>query len=221
MVILFRVSLQAHSVWYLKLIFCSLEERVPRWVNDSNLTHFTPPNMYESTLDPGRERFSVVNLFVLYHRLYEAHFLPAHLTSALLAEVLYGAILGPAIVSTHPLLLWSFSFCGTLRLIGFLGTAVFMYFYESYHLVCVRNREDEMKRAGLWESMQGNFTYRSWKKNWFDYVALPVNGTLYGTLPAVVAEFSHFFTDRLVYHVSAKPKLLKIVERVEKIVQIA
>ena len=178
--------------------------------------------MYESSLDPSRSRFSIVNLFFLYHRLYEAHFLPAHLTVALLAEVLYGAIVGAnKATGTHPLLLWSFSFCGTLRLIGFLGTNVFMYLYESYHLACVRSREDEMKQAGLWEDMQGSFTYRSWRKNWFDYCALPVNGTLYGTIPAVVAEFSHFFTDRLVYHVSAKPKLLKLVERVEKAVQLA
>ena len=178
--------------------------------------------MYESSLDPSRARFSIINLIFLYHRLYEAHFLPAHLTVALLAEVLYGSIIGPSAASnTNPLLLWSFSFCGTLRIVGFIGTNIFMYLYESYHLACVRSREDEMKQAGLWENMQGSFTYRTWRKNWSDYVALPVNGALYGTLPAVVAEFCHFYTNRLVYHVSAKPKLLKIVERVEKVIQLA
>ena len=191
-------------------------------MNDSNLKHFTPPNTYETPIDSSSLRFSYTNLVFLYHRLYEAHFLPAHLTSALLAEVLYGAILGPAATkSTNELLLWSFSFCGTLRFIGFVATAFFMYLYESYHLVCVRNREDEMKRAGLYEDMQDSFSYRSWKKNWFDYVALPVNGTLYGTAPAVVAEFSHLLTDRIVYQVSAKPKLLKLVESVERAVHLA
>jgi hypothetical protein len=151
--------------------------------------------------------------------MYEAHFLPAHLTAALLAEVIFTARVGPS--SIHPMLLWAFSFCGTLRFIGFVATAAFVYFYESYHAVCVRNREDEMKQAGLWEGMQENFSYRSFKKNWFDYCALPINGTLYGTAPAVVAEFSHLFTDKLVYHVSAKPQLKKLLDKMENAVSLA
>ena len=110
--------------------------------------------------------------------MYEAHFLPSHLTVALLAEVIYGAVVGAnRSTSTHPFLLWSFSFCGTLRLIGFVATGIFMYLYEAYHLACVRAREDEMKRVGLYDNMQENFSYRSFRKNWFDYCALPVNGT--------------------------------------------
>ena len=203
----------------IRLTVYSPEDRIPRWVNDSNLHHFTPPNTHESALDPSQARFSVLNLIALYHRLYEAHFLPAHVTAALLAEVIYTAKFGPSEI--HPMLLWAFSFCGTLRLIGFLATAVFMYFYESYHLTCVRNREAEMKQAGLYDDMLGSFSYRSLRKNWFDYVALPVNGTLYGTAPAIVAEFSHFFTDRLVYQVSAKPQLKKLVDRVERVIALA
>ena len=154
--------------------------------------------------------------------MYEAHFLPSHLTVALLAEVIYGAVIGAnRSTSTHPFLLWSFSFCGTLRLIGFAATGIFMYLYESYHLASVRAREDEMKRVGLYDTMQENFSYRSFRKNWFDYCALPVNGTLYGTIPAVVAEFCHLWTEKLTYHVSAKPKLLKMVYSVERAIRLA
>ena len=190
----------------------SPEERVPKWVNDSNLKHFTPPNLYEQSTEPTRSRFSLFKLAILYTRLYEAHFLPAHLTAALVSGLIFSAYIPAS--TTHPLLVWALSFCGTLRFIGFCGTGLFIYLYESYHSVCVRNREDEMKRVGLWEDMQGGFAHRSWRKNWSDYVAIPVNGTLFGTVPAVVAEVCHLWTDQLVYTVSAKPQLKRLAERV-------
>lgn len=115
-------------------------------------------------------------------------------------------------------MLWSFGFCATLRIVGFLATDAFLLFYEVYHRLCVKEREAEMKRAGLWEDMQDGFAHRSWKQNWTDYVALPVNGTLYGTAPAVAANFAHFWTDRLTYTVSAKPQLKRLAE---KIIQLA
>ncbi|MCJ1478071.1 hypothetical protein MMC13_006746 [Lambiella insularis] len=186
-------------------------DRVPRWVNDSNLTHFTPPNIYED-VNQSRTSFSKLNLIILFHRLYEAHFLPSHLTVALFSAVLYTAYI-PAVI-THPLLLWSFGFNGTLRLIGFILFSFFLFLYEGYHQLCVRTREDEMKRAGLWDRMQGGFSYRSWKRNFVDYCLLPVTGTMFGTIPAVMAEISHFWTDQLVYTVSAKPQLKREAEKV-------
>ena len=186
------------------------EDRVPRWVNDSNLTHFTPPNLYESDR-PRPTKFNKVNLFLVYHRLFEAHFLPLHLAIALISGIAYGAAVPPTV--TNPLLLWSLGFCGTVRFIGFCGTCLFLYLYESYHSVCVKNREDEMKRAGLWEDMQEGFAHRSWKKNFTDYCAIPVNGILFAAAPALVAEISHFWTDQLVYTVSAKPQLKRVAEK--------
>ena len=70
-----------------------------------------------------------------------------------------------------------------------------------------------MKRAGLWDRMQGGFSYRTWKRNFIDYCLMPVTGTMYGTIPAVVAEISHFWTDQLVYTVSAKPQLNREAEK--------
>lgn len=88
---------------------------------------------------------------------------------------------------------------------------LYMILYESFHAVAVRSREDEMKRAGLYEDMQGEFSHRHWRRNWIDYTCLPLTGTLYGTIPGVMAELSHLFTDRLVYTVSAKPLLQRRV----------
>ena len=222
---------------------------MPRWVADSSLKHFTPPNVAERSASPTRRasadsaaalpaerlplepaRFHLPNLLLLYHRLYEAHFLPAHLTVALLSAVLYTSVhappqpAGPSQYPTpaYPLLLWSFSFTGTLRLLGFVGTAGFIRLYERYHAACVRAREDEMRAAGLWADMA--FAHRSLRENWTDYVALPLNGVLFGTAPAVVAGICHLWTDRLVYTVSAKPlkKLASGVKGVaERVAQLA
>ena len=143
---------------------------------------------------------------MLYHRLYEAHFLPTHLSIALLSAVIYTAFV-PAVV-THPALLAVFSFCGTLRFIGMFLTGCYLYLYESYHQVCIRYREDEMKRAGLYDDMaaQDSFTHRHWKTNWSDYCCLPITGLLFATIPAVVVSIKHFYTDKMVYTVSAKPQ---------------
>ncbi|MCJ1389691.1 hypothetical protein MMC18_002548 [Xylographa bjoerkii] len=186
-------------------------DRVPRWVNDSNLTHFTPPNIYEDINQP-RTSFSKINLIILFHRLFEAHFLPSHLTIALVSAVLYSTLVPP--ILTHRWLLWSFGFNATMRLIGFCLFSFYLFLYESYHQLCVRTREDEMKRAGLWDRMQGGFTHRTWKRNFIDYCLMPVTGTMFGTIPAVMAEISHFWTDQLVYTVSAKPQLNREIEKV-------
>lgn len=185
-------------------------DRVPRWVKDSNLTHFTPPNLYEDSRGP-RPSFGRLNLIILFHRLFEAHFLPTHLTIALLSAIIYSACV-PA-DATNPYLQWSFGFNGTLRLIGLILTVCYVYLYEGYHRICVRTREDEMKRVGLWERMPDGFSHRSWRRNLIDYSLMPVTGALFGTIPAMVAEICHFWTDRLVYTVSAKPLLKKVVEK--------
>jgi hypothetical protein len=52
------------------------------------------------------------------------------------------------------------------------------------------------------------FSYRRWW-HWrclAERVAFPVAGTIYGAIPAMQAEISHFWTERLVYRVSGKPR---------------
>lgn len=86
----------------------------------------------------------------------------------------------------------------------------FFWLYETYHYTCVKAREDEMRRAGLYEQMQGGFTYRHWRWNILDYFMFPISGTVFGSIPAIVAEMCHFYTSRLTYRVSKKPQLLRV-----------
>jgi hypothetical protein len=100
-----------------------------------------------------------------------------------------------------------------LRFIGFCLFNVYIFRYETYHKVCVRSREEEMKRAGLYDQMIGGFSHRTWKKNWIDYTCLPITGTLFGTIPGAFAELCHLFTDKLVYTVSLKPQLNRTADK--------
>jgi hypothetical protein len=150
--------------------------------------------------------YDTLNLLILFHRLFEAHFLPTHLTILLVSTTIYSA-LTPA-SQIHPTLLWAFDFSGTLRFLGFVCMMVFFRLYETYHHTCVTAREAEMRRAGLYDQMQGGFTHRHWRSNFVDYFVFPVAGTIFGSIPAVVAEISHFYTDRLTYRVSKKPQLM-------------
>lgn len=180
------------------------EARLDRWME--GVEHFSPPNLnlYD---EPEPTSFNKMRMALLYHRLYEAHFLPAHLTVALFSAVIYSSWVPNAV--THPVLLSAFSFCGTLRAIGMLLTCFYLYLYESYHKLCVKYREDEMKKAGLYEDMKAadGFSHREWRSNWMDYLCLPATGMLFGTIPAVVAYLRHFYTDNLLYTVSAKPQV--------------
>ena len=142
---------------------------------------------------------------MLFHRLFEAHFLPTHLTILLLSSALFS--LTTPVPHMHPTLLWAFDFTGTLRFLGFLCMMLFFRLYESYHDTCLRAREAEMRRAGLYDQMQGGFTHRHWRWNLLDYFIFPVAGTVFGSIPAIVAEMSHFYTVRLTYRVSKKPQL--------------
>jgi hypothetical protein len=142
----------------------------------------------------------------LFTRIFEAHFLPTHLAIILLASTIYTAFPPPI---THCRLLTAIlDFTGTCRAISFvLMVLAFSIFYERYHAACVRTREEAMKRAGLWEEMQGTFSYRRRNlKTSFDYIIFPVAGMIFGSVPAIHAAFAHFYTDRLTYTVSEKPK---------------
>lgn len=150
--------------------------------------------------------YDSLNLFVLFHRLFEAHFLPTHLTILLVSSAIYS--LFTPVSQIHPTVLWAFDFTSTLRFLGFICMMVFFRLYESYHHTGVTAREAEMRRAGLYDQMQGGFTHRHWRRNILDYFIFPVAGTVFGSIPAIVAEISHFYTDRLTYRVSKKPQLM-------------
>lgn len=83
--------------------------------------------------------------------------------------------------------------------------AYFVTAYEAFHSTCIAVREYEARKANLYD--ETNFSYRHpWTMGCVaDYLIFPIAGTLYGGVPLLQAAFSHFWTENLVYLVSAKP----------------
>ncbi len=156
---------------------------------------------------------------VVFTRLYEAHLLPIHLSIILLVSTIYTTFTMPAEEPT--IFHISFTINSVLRFVSF-ATMVFylVIFYGRYHRVCVRAREAEMKRVGLHdgEASEDSFSHRSilYWGNWADCICFAVSGLIFGSVPAVVAAFSHMFTDKLEYVVSKKPEVRKFDDVVFK-----
>lgn len=100
---------------------------------------------------------------------------------------------------------WTFDVTACLRVVGFVTVAFYFFLYESFHRICVNTRKAEMKAAGLYEGMQNSFSYRSFWRNFLDYFTVPIAAPLFGSIPAIQAQISHFWTLDLVYTVSKKP----------------
>ena len=153
---------------------------------------------------PKLRRFTYRN-FILFSRLFEAHFLPIHLFLVLLASAIYTSLPDPV---TCPSLAATMTLTSYMRALGFaFMTMYFVIFYESYHRACIEAREREMKKAGLYEELAEDFSYRKRFSliTILDYVLFPVAGTVFGSVPLLQAMVSHFWTEKLVYLVSAKP----------------
>lgn len=155
---------------------------------------------------------------VLFSRLFEAHFLPNHLFLVLLASAFYGSL--PYPISHCRILSLTLDLTSYMRAVGFaLMTIYFVVFYERYHQVCIQAREQEMRRVGLYEEMENEFSRRErWTlSSLVDYFTFPISGTVFGSIPLLQAIVSHFWTDNLVYLVSAKPvKAGKVQEQREE-----
>lgn len=97
---------------------------------------------------------------------------------------------------------WIFDVSNVLRTLGFMEVALYLFLYESFHRICVKTREREMTEAGLAEGMR--FSHRTVKKNFIDYVMVPLVAPIYGAIPCAQAQVCHFWTLDLVYTVSKK-----------------
>ncbi|KAF2090569.1 hypothetical protein K490DRAFT_34251 [Saccharata proteae CBS 121410] len=150
---------------------------------------------------PTRPRPQYLTILMLYHRLFEAHFLPVHLVTIILST----SLLPLSHTPPHTAILATLPFLSYLRLLGFLLMLTYLRLYESYHSLCVSIRETEMRNAGLWEGMQKWFAKRGRWRDLFDYAVFPVAGMVYGTVPAVHAQVGLLWTARLGYSVSGKP----------------
>ncbi|KAK0657496.1 glycosyl transferase family group 2-domain-containing protein [Cercophora newfieldiana] len=139
-------------------------------------------------------------LVVLFHRLFEAHFLPVQMNILVFASIIWiwitegtGDIHGVN---------WIFTACNILRTAGFMEVALYLALYESFHRICVESREKEMSDAGLTKGM--HFSRREVKTNYIDYVMVPLVAPFFGSIPCAQAQIFHFWTLDLVYTVSKK-----------------
>jgi hypothetical protein len=137
----------------------------------------------------------------LFHLLWEAHILPTHFVLMILSGAVYEFVTPAHLI--HPDLAWCFWLTNILRTISFLIMQVDFSLYGAYHTLCVRQRKEDMARAGVMEE----FAHRDgWRLKYLvDRVIFPVAGVLYGALPAFWAQFAHLWTEKLVYGVSLKP----------------
>jgi hypothetical protein len=144
----------------------------------------------------------------LGHRLFEAHFLPIHLAVILITSSVYTFFTPAYLVPTaFKLALDLASLC---RLIGWCTMLCYFYLYDRYHRLCVGLRQEEMRTAGLLEYMTANdgFTPKCFQfAGLLEAACFPIGGFIFGAIPAIQAELSHLFTDRLTYVVSLKPQL--------------
>ncbi|KAF1736463.1 hypothetical protein CRV24_002069 [Beauveria bassiana] len=139
-------------------------------------------------------------LFYMYHRLFEAHFLPVHMAVLVVASGIWAWITNGN-GDPHGLN-WTFAVSAILRTVGFMAIGAFLFLYESYHCLAVKARERDMRHAGLDSGM--SFSHRSFRKNILDYFLIPLVAPLYGTVPAMQAAVAQLWTTDLVYQVSKK-----------------
>lgn len=139
-------------------------------------------------------------MFFLAHRLFEAHFLPVHMTILVLTTAVYLWVIDGRPDTYN--LGWTFVVSNVLRTFGFFLVAFYLFLYESLHRICVTARERDMESAGLAEGMC--FSHRSAKVNFVDYFMVPLVAPLFGAIPCAQAEICHFWTQNLVYTVSGK-----------------
>lgn len=118
---------------------------------------------------------------VLFVRIFEAHFLPVRLPLVVTASGLYSNLKAPLVHC------WLLSFVMDVTAVLCAASyivmmAYFAIFYERYHRVCVEAYEFEMRRAGLYDDMAENFSYRKQSKpvTWLDYLLFPLAGTIFG-----------------------------------------
>jgi hypothetical protein len=151
--------------------------------------------VHDTLKEPNWER-----IFYLFHRLFEAHFLPVQTTILIVASTLYVWVT-EGNGDPHNLR-WIFDVSNVLRTLGFMEVAFYLFLYESFHRICVKTRQREMSEAGLAEGMR--FSHRTVKKNFIDYVMVPLVAPIYGSIPCAQAQVCHFWTLDLVYTVSKK-----------------
>ena len=142
-----------------------------------------------------------LNILLLFHRLFEAHFLPTHITVLIVISTLYRALVpadsGPFSIA------WTFVATDILRAVEMVALLIYFYSYQEYHRIALKSCRSEMVAAGLADGMRGSFSGKPWK-NVLGCVWIPLVAPLYDSIPAFHAQLPHFWTIDLVYVVSNK-----------------
>ncbi|KAK5990889.1 hypothetical protein PT974_09164 [Cladobotryum mycophilum] len=152
------------------------------------------PDIFEITIE--KPRWGRVGCLI--HRLFEAHYLPVHMTILVIAAEIYSRAVG----SEDPYgLNWIFFIIASLRDLIVLGVPFYLFQYGRFHHLCVDIRERDMTKAGIAKGMF--FSRRSWV-NWFDFPVALLTAPLFGSFPCAHAEIMHLWTLDIVYAVSRK-----------------
>lgn len=158
-------------------------------------------------LEDTTTRINILNLCVLFHRLFEAHFLPLHLSLILATATIYDNVWGHLIPRDLSMAL---HICSLSRWVGWVLIVTFFYRYEKYHRICVQLRKEDMINAGMKKEAGEEDRFSPEVFKWFRLMEagiFPFGGFLFGAIPALQAVLSHVFTERITYHVSLKPQI--------------
>ncbi|TKA77295.1 hypothetical protein B0A55_04337 [Friedmanniomyces simplex] len=170
------------------------------------------PDDPTNTTTPPPKPIHVWNLLTLFLRLFEAHFLPIHLSVILTTSSIF-MLFTPTFLVPDTLRA-ALDFAGWCRLGGWLLMLAYFWRYEQYHRLCVGLRQEEMRKAGLLEDMLANdgfsFTTFLHRAGALEPALFPLGGFIFGAIPALQAVLSHIFTERLTYVVSLKPQQLAL-----------
>ncbi|KAJ2891390.1 hypothetical protein MKZ38_000510 [Zalerion maritima] len=162
--------------------------------------NYLPHGMFVDAIHDDLKTINYERVLYLFHRLFEAHFLPTHMTILILSSTLL--IWATEGNSDPHHITWIFDLCNLLRIAGLAQVALYLYLYESFHRICVTTREKQMNDAGLSDGMC--FAHRSLRHNLVDYFMAPLAAPIYGSIPCAQAQVCHFWTLDLVYAVSKK-----------------
>lgn len=164
------------------------------------------PNLAKAEPSPSKP-IHRTNLFTLYQRLFEAHFLPIHLAVVLTTSSIFSLNV-PGFMMPEVLHM-ALDFAGWCRLAGWLLMLCFFYRFDSYHRLCVGLRQEEMREAGMLDELteHDGFSLTVFPvAGIFEACLFPLGGFIFGAIPALQAVISHVFTDRITYVVSLKPQ---------------
>ncbi|KAL5340616.1 glycosyl transferase family group 2-domain-containing protein [Aspergillus crustosus] len=141
----------------------------------------------------------------LIHLLWEAHFLPCHLTILLIYSMAYSHLASFTKTPLHPYISLTLNITAYLRAASFLSMNICISIYNRWYGICLISRKRDMHQAGI---MDTGLSTRVWWKPQIllERVMFPIAGTVFGAVPTMQAVFMHFVTERLVYRVSGKPR---------------